>query len=456
VSTPAGQPTLRFDPAAYETFRFLAADLDEHGVVRLSYALDDGYRFEETVELPVPGPLSAQTRRSVAGLVSLLHLVAGVSYFKTAAPPAVALDAGLPGPAGAALLEALYSEGLGEFAYTNRLPSLPRPRFASDPAAAAPHPVAATGSRTLVPIGGGKDSVVALEAIRRSGREFALFSVGDATPIAQTAAIADVPRLIARRHLDPKIGALNGAGALNGHVPVTAVVSLIALLTAALNGFDAVAMANERSASTGNVRWDGIDVNHQFSKGLRAEELLRAALAEVPPGLDYFSALRPLSELAIAKAFARFPQYHGAFTSCNAVFRIDPERRATAWCRDCPKCRFVFLALAPFSEPDALRAVFGGDLLDDPAQYDGFALLAATGGLKPFECVGEETETVAAFRMLAEQPAWRDHAVVRRFAAEVLPGLGTEAGDVAAELAWSDRHHVPEDVLRALHEVLRA
>jgi hypothetical protein len=307
-----------------------------------------------------------------------------------------------------------------------------------------------------VPLGGGKDSVVALETIRRSGRDLALFSVGDATPIAQTAAVAGLPRLIARRSLDPEIGALNAAGALNGHVPVTAVVSLIALLTAALNGFDAVAMANERSASTGNLNWDGIDVNHQFSKGLRAEELLRAALAEVAPQLDYFSALRPLSELAIAKAFARFPDYHPAFTSCNAVFRIDPERRAQAWCRNCPKCRFVFLALAPFTTPDQLRAIFGGDLLDDPAQYDGFALLAATGGHKPFECVGEETETVAAFRLIAADPAWRDHAVVARFAREVLPELPPGAGDPASELAWSDLHHVPEDVLSALHAVLGA
>jgi hypothetical protein len=445
-----------FDPAAYERFRFTEATLDEHGVATLAYALDDGPRFEETIAIPVPGPLSDEARRSVSKLVALLHLVAGVSYFKTAAPPAVALEAGVPGPAGAALLEALYSEGLAEFAYTNRLPSLPRPRFAGDPAAAAPLPVAATEGRTLVPLGGGKDSILALETIRRSRRDFALFSVGDATPIARTAAIAGAPRLIARRRLSPLIAELNRAGALNGHVPVTAIVSLIALLTATLNGFDAVAMANERSASSGNLSWDGVDVNHQFSKGLRAEELLRAALAEVAPGLDYFSALRPLSELAIAKAFARFEQYHGAFTSCNAVFRIDPDRRAQAWCRNCPKCRFVFLALAPFSEPPALRAVFGGDLLDDAAQYDGFALLAATGGHKPFECVGEESETVAAFRMLAAQPAWRDHAVVARFAAEVLPGLPAGIGDVTAELAPSDRHHVPEDVLGALHEVLGA
>src|SRR6202035_3278748 len=136
-------------------------------------------------------------------------------------------------------------------------------------------------------------------------------------------------------------------------------------------------------------------------KSLRAERLLRSAVTECAPGLEIFSVLRPASELAIARAFARMRQYHDAFTSCNAVFRIDPALRAASWCCDCPKCRFVFLALAPFSDPAHLRAIFGRDLLDDERQFEGFALLTATGGHKPFECVGEEQESLAAIRLLA-------------------------------------------------------
>src|SRR5438477_374776 len=166
-------------------------------------------------------------------------------------------------------------------------------------------------------------------------------------PSASTAAVAGLPRLIARRRLDPALPALNRAGALNGHVPITAIVSCVALLTAALRGFDAVAMANERSASSGNIDWQGVEVNHQFSKGLRAERLLQAALAEIGAGVQSFSVLRPASELAIARAFAGMAPYHRAFTSCNAIFRTDPALRASSWCCDCPKCRFVFLALAP-------------------------------------------------------------------------------------------------------------
>ena len=106
--------------------------------------------------------------------------------------------------------------------------------------------------------------------------------------------------------------------------------------------------------------------------------------------------------------------YHTAFTSCNAIFRSDPELRAASWCCECPKCRFVFLALAPFCDPAQLRAIFGRDLLDEDGQFEGFALLTATGGHKPFECVGEEQESIAAIRLLAEDPRWREQRVVAR------------------------------------------
>ncbi len=310
--------------------------------------------------------------------------------------------------------------------------------------------------RILVPVGGGKDSVVALEIVRRSGCELSLFSVGDAGAIARTAAVAGLPRLLAHRRLDPGLGELNRAGALNGHVPVTAIVACAALLTAALGGFDAVALANERSASRGSVRWKGIEVNHQFSKSLAAERLLRSAAAEVDAGVEVFSILRPASELAIARAFARLEPYHRAFTSCNAIFRLDPGRRAASWCGDCPKCRFVYLVLAPFMAPAQLCEAFGRDLLADDGQFAGFALLTATGGDKPFECVGEEEESLAAIRLLAADPRWREHRVVRRLVAEVVPRFPEGAGSPDEVLALSDEHAVPAGLLAEVRAVLGA
>jgi UDP-N-acetyl-alpha-D-muramoyl-L-alanyl-L-glutamate epimerase len=466
VATEIRPARAKFDPGAFESFRFTARDLDERGHVTLRYSLDDAIAFTEVFDLPLGDParrLDDAERERVDGLLALLHWVAGVSYFKTALPPQVSCETGTPPPAVAALLEALYSEGLAELAFTNARPSLPRPAFAGGAsstrlatAAGTIAQPADTPQRVLVPVGGGKDSAVALEIVRRSGVELALFSIGDAPPIARTVGVAELPRLLARRTLDPGLPALNASGAINGHVPITAIVSCVALLSAALNGFDAVAMANERSASAGNVVWDGVEVNHQFSKGLRAEQLLRAALAESASGMQLFSVLRPASELAIARAFARMQRYHGAFTSCNAIFRIDPALRAASWCCDCPKCRFVFLALAPFSEPAHLREIFGCDLLDEERQFEGFALLTATGGHKPFECVGEEQESLAAMRLLAEDERWREHRVVRRLAAEVLPRFPAQAGDPDAVLALSDEHAVPAALLAEVRAVLGA
>ncbi|HEX4186762.1 MAG TPA: hypothetical protein VHY83_02580 [Solirubrobacteraceae bacterium] len=457
MAADAQLSAVRFDPTRFQAFRFLSRELDPDGLLTLRYALDDELYFAEELELPIDARLGDADLARVDGLLSLLHWVAGVSYFKAAAPPAVSCESGSPPPATAALLEALYSEGLGEFAYANRLAGLPRPRF---PRARAPEGATAGGQwrprRMLVPVGGGKDSAVALEIVRRSGGEVALFSIGNAPPIARTVAVAGLEHLLARRRLDPQLGPLNRSGALNGHVPITAIVSCVALLSAALRGFDTVVMANERSASAGNLLWDGVEVNHQFSKGLVAERLLRGALAESAAGLELFSVLRPASELAIARAFARMEPYHAAFTSCNAIFRLDPQLRASSWCCDCPKCRFVFLAMAPFSDPAHLREVFGRDLLADERQFDGFALLTATGGHKPFECVGEEQESLAAVRLLAVDPRWRDHAVVQRLLAEVLPRFAATAGDPAEVLTLDDDHEVPDALMADVRAVLGA
>lgn len=440
-----------FDRTRFKAFRFLSRSIDGDGTVSLRYALDEEIEFVERFELPQGTRVSDDDRRRVDGILTLLHVLAGVSYYKTAVPPSIECEP-LP-PAAAKLLEAIYSEGLGEFAFTNELDALPNPAF---PVLRTeiPTPEPKSLERVLVPIGGGKDSAVALEIVRKSGLDLSLFSVGDAGPISRTAAVAKLPHLIVRRKLDPMIGELNRAGALNGHVPITAIVSCVAILTAALHRFDAVAMANERSASKGNVSWGGIDVNHQFSKSIRAEKMMRSALAELGAGVDYFSILRPASELGIAKAFTQMTEYHQAFSSCNTNFRLDGSVPSAQWCCDCPKCRFVFLVMAPFSEPAHMREIFGSDMLEDESQFEGFALLTATGGFKPFECVGEEVESKAAIGMLAADPRWRDHRNVRRLAEHVLNGSADEETLAVKALALSDEHFVPPEIMASVRAVL--
>jgi UDP-N-acetyl-alpha-D-muramoyl-L-alanyl-L-glutamate epimerase len=374
----------RFDPARFEAFRFTGRRYEDRTAV-LEYALDDDVEFVERIRFP------AAEGEPSAPLLELLHLVAGVSYYKTAAPAAI--DAPR-----SPLLEALYTDGLAEFGYVNGIDMGERVRFgpaAPDTAAASP---LGLPRRTAVPIGGGKDSIVTLEALKAAGEPVVAFSVGNPEPIRRTVEVAGVEQIVVERELSPNLAGLNAAGALNGHVPVTAIVSAIACFAAPLYGWDAVAMSNERSASEPTLVQDGVEVNHQWSKGIAFERLFRDELARRAPGLDWFSFLRPWSELAIARAFAREEAYDLAFTSCNSVFRRDPARRGGGWCGDCPKCRFVFLVMAPWMEPERLVRIFGRDLLADPEQAEGFDELAMPE--KPFECVGTRSESRAAMELL--------------------------------------------------------
>jgi hypothetical protein len=118
----------------------------------------------------------------------------------------------------------------------------------------------------------------------------------------------------------------------------------------------------------------------------------------------------------------------------------------------CPKCHFVFLALAPFMPKPRLMGIFGRNLLDDPAQTAGFDALLEYQNLKPFECVGEGRESRAAMAALAERPEWREDALVERFAQEIRPQLAADELRIEPLLVIDDEHRIPA----TLWERLRA
>ena len=153
--------------------------------------------------------------------------------------------------------------------------------------------------------------------------------------------------------------------------------------------------------------------------------------------------LRPLSELAVTREFARLGQYHQHFSSCNRNFRILGAKPRERWCGSCPKCHFVFLALAPFLAKPALVAIFGRNLLDDAELAADFDALIEWQAHKPFECVGEAAESRAALATLAGRAEWREDALVRRFATQILPQLPDDSLDMAPLLRPAGDHALP-------------
>ena len=444
-----------FERDKISVFRFVRCALEAAtGVASLIYAFDDGPEMTETVTVPgAPFVLEGERAAATTQALRLLHLIAGVSYFKAAVPNEIRIDSYGIDAETASLLENIYVNGLGEFAYRNGLDLRGRIKFPVQEAAVAPA-AAALGLRqhALVAIGGGKDSLVSIEALRAAGVEQTVTWIGNSQLIAACAARTELPTLNLGRAIAPALFELNRQGAWNGHIPVTAVNSAILVLAAVLHGVDQVVFSNERSASYGSLIPGTGEVNHQWSKGWAFEQAFgEYAQSRIAADLRYYSLLRPLSELAVARQFARIDRYDAFFSSCNRNFHILGERPVNRWCGVCPKCHFVFLALAPFMPKPRLVGVFGRNLLDDEAQAPGFDALLEFQNHKPFECVGEGRESRAAMAALAARPEWKEDALVVRFIRQIQPQL------VSAELALEPLLHLEGEhrVPPALWERLR-
>ncbi len=447
--------TVSFDPSSVHAFRFVGYEYDEaEATARFRYALDPGPEFVEVISFPGGRTgLRPDERDALDRCLRLLFVACGVSYFKTAAPPRLAMDAFDLTPGEADFFGSLYRLGLGEMAYENRL-DLSDLRFDADPSE-TPKPVSVDlGRRTAVAIGGGKDSIVALELLAACSEPMLLISVGSHGPVREVVEVAqrrhpDLRYVQIQRRISPTLLELNDQGALNGHIPISAIFALLLSTAGILYDFDTVAVGNERSANVGSLI-DGVEVNHQWSKSYLAERMIAELIrTHAVPGLLYFSALRPLSELAIARAFAGMSDYHSVFLSCNAAFRLRGAERT--WCGNCPKCRFVFLALAPFLEKTKLLEIFNGsDLLADSAQSDGFRALAGLGAPKPFECVGEVLESQAAMEKLSHAPEWSDSPVLASLERDLSKSLQSRRDEIDTWSRPSDEHAVPKRFLEAI------
>ncbi|MCG8464779.1 MAG: endonuclease domain-containing protein [Xanthomonadales bacterium] len=427
VSNPAvAEPKGSGSWAPAQRFHFLGHEFDQaRGELQLHYRLEPGVRLCERFYFPLDQFADEEMLNSPAvqqalnALFDALHWVAAVSYWKTSCPRELVFHQRSPDAWQADFLTRLYRQGLAEFAHVNNVDLTSRIDFSTY---AADYPFSAQSielpAQALVPMGGGKDSLVVLEHMRQH-LPVRCCVVGQAKLIDDVAANTGVPLVRVRRQLAPELKALNEAGAWNGHIPITAINSIVLSILALLTGHRYLVFANERSADTATrITGEGAGVNHQYSKSFVFERDWQHFLQHYVGGVQCFSLLRPWRELAVCQAFARLERYHEVFSSCNRNFhltgsKLSGQGAAARWCGVCPKCHFVFLALAPFMAPAALATIFGNDLLADSSHTDAYAALLGLAGKRPFECIGEVAECRAALSALAHDQQWQQHAVVQ-------------------------------------------
>ncbi len=433
-------------------FTFKQALFDgANGVLTLNYHDSRFGDFQEQFVFPaslLQQPWLSDEQRN-AWLVALNRAVqhvfwmTGVSYYKTNLAKSIAFEHDLPGNNEARWLTDTWQAGLAELAHEHELGWLSHIQFPAQAKKTTPQSLSLPG-RTLVPIGGGKDSLVTLERLRQAGEDITLFQVGSSELIQQVADATGLPLIQIKRRLDARLNEVVEQGAYNGHVPITAINSTVAVLTALLGGFDSIAFSNERSADVGNVQADnGQWVNHQYSKSWAFEQQYREVLREnLGQGPDYFSVLRPYSELAIVQQFSHYAQYFEVFSSCNRNFHLSGSRNENGrWCGQCPKCAFVFVTLAPFISRQQLLAIFGHDLLADRELKDLFLALFGLAGDKPFECVGEALEMRAALALLKNHKDWQNLDSLTYWI-QTMPAVSTT--DIEALMAKQQPYYLPD------------
>ncbi|NHK29342.1 hypothetical protein FF098_015600 [Parvularcula flava] len=412
--------------------------------------------FRETVAWPMLGaPLKGHIDEGLAGLIDLLHAALGVSYFKCAAAHTLALPGDL-GPEAREMAVSLYTDGLAEFYVRAGLPwpadlsfEFEGKRHQPHRGGAAPFPQIA---EALVAFGGGKDSYVAERIVEEAGVSWAASSSVMSDKVANTIQGTSVtPVHFMRRTLDPKIREVNNQGAFNGHVPITAINSLMLVILGRLTGARYAIFANERSADEPTMDLGGISANHQYSKSSFFEEKLRAAIHAADPGApDYFSILRPFSEIWIARAFAGTTLPKVKFTSCNRNFQITGDD-SPRWCGECAKCAFTSLMLAPHMRRHEAETIFPTLFPDKVDLLPVYRELLGLTDTKPWDCVGTIDECRATLYQMSLMEDWKDMAFVRDLLPEVLAQNTPEELQAFWDegLTEAPRHFVPQKFMEA-------
>jgi len=436
------------------------------GELSLNYSFDNKINFEEKVFWDVDAVDFAKIdKKLLQKAFANLHLIAGISYYKAYCPAVLKVESFELNEEQIVFWEKIYRLGLGEFFYKNQIDfreliSFENGLVSISKAKGGPESLKSqvpSFSKCLVPIGGGKDSLVTAELLKKAGFDFTLYSLGDSIPQKETAELVGKPRFTVKREISSNLFELNKQGVYNGHIPISAYIAFLSLVTSILYGYDYIVLSNEHSANYGNLDYLGMNVNHQYSKSLEFEQDFNNYVEKnITTGIKYFSLLRPFYELKIAKIFSQYPQYFFGFTSCNTNFKILKResqknvvqegnkknlrfkseilnqhselqtlnsKHQTKWCCKCPKCAFVYSILAPFISKEKMTEIFGKNLFEEEILENLFLELLGIQDNKPFECVGTAEETAVAFYLISQKEEWKKDFMIKKFEQEILPQI---------------------------------
>lgn len=343
------------------------------------------YKFESKYRFPISDRFSLTTD-ILENLVFHIGLCEVISYWKTTCSPIIRIKPFCLNNQQILWWKRLFYNGLGEFRYLNGIKCSEEDfvniKFDTNETTKPFSMLENKG--ILIPVGGGKDSAVTLELLKEMHQQKFTFTLNQSPSEERTIKQAGYDSKLhinVRRTLSPILLKMNDEGFLNGHTPFSALLAFVTTLVAALNQLQFIALSNESSANESTI--PGTNINHQYSKTLEFEKDFREySHKNLSKDIEYFSFLRPINEMEIAKIFSRYPQHFQTFRSCNIGSKKDE------WCGKCSKCLFVWIIFSPYLSTETLIKIFGKNLEEDSELMEDFQKLTGIAKEKPFECIG--------------------------------------------------------------------
>lgn len=380
----------------YESYEIISEDNSLK--LLFHYSTPPDLKFTaQTILRNVPSSWQTLPAGVLENLVFHIGLIEALSYWKATCSPQIVIKAGGLDQTQIEWWKYLLLHGMREYFYVNQIDFTGSDFISISTTTSAPYPVytASLTDRSLIPLGGGRDSALTAQILYDAGKSLGcmlLNPIPSAYRIAQ--AVGCPEPIVIQRKIDPALLEVNRQGYLNGHTPFSACLAMLNALCLVLYDYKYIVIANERSSNEGNTIFLGEQINHQYSKSLDFEQRFNNYLRKylVAEG-HYFSFVRPLYELQIGQAFCQYPQLLPLFRSCNRNQKTD------SWCGNCPKCLSVFITSYPFMDYERLITVFGSDYFENIAVMPIIRELAGQTEHKPFECVTTLAETLVSLSL---------------------------------------------------------
>ncbi|MEK7187264.1 MAG: hypothetical protein AAB691_00255, partial [Patescibacteria group bacterium] len=423
-------------------------------VIRFIFSLSPSIAFKPVVVIKSIDPKRIQNldQDILDNFIFHLGLAEIPSYWKAAVSPKIHIKAGYLSSSQIRWWQELIENGLGEFFYVNKIPYTKN--FVKIKTANASKKLALRKlelkNRYLVPMGGGKDSFITAELIKKSNNEFRTFVMGN-VPAAENAsrAVSSLSPIRVTRTIDPQLIALNKKGYLNGHTPFSSYLAFVSVLTAFLFDYRHIAISQEQSSNEGNIKVGKKVINHQYSKSFEFEKAFREYVSRyLSPDISFFSFLRPLHELQIAALFSQYPQYLSIFRSCNV------NLKQNTWCGTCAKCFTIYLLLAPFLQEKTMRTIFKKNLLDDPDLWKYIPDFLGKTSHRSFDCIASAKETKMALDLIIKK--YKDNnqslpSLLGRCIKEFHP---KKQNGQQFLRSWNQHHFLPKSLAIELHKAI--